>query len=129
MAAAIELRKRGVQVDLVEIDGAWRRSYGAGISLSGATLRAENAGILDEFLKSGYGSDGQLIRLQVRSWRNYLPCTSPVPTAALLVQLSCYGGAGDGSATLRAGVDVQLGCSIHRDSSGVAEGVEVEFTV
>eukprot|EP01034_Spumella_vulgaris_P041191 gene41191-50988_t len=39
MAAAIELRKQGAQVDLVEIDPGWR-SYGAGISLGGATLRA-----------------------------------------------------------------------------------------
>jgi hypothetical protein len=51
MAAAIELRKRGVQVDLVEIIGTWRRSYGAGISLSGATLRAENAGITRRILE------------------------------------------------------------------------------
>ena len=39
MSAAIQLRKQGVEVDLVEIDPGWR-SYGAGISLGGATLRA-----------------------------------------------------------------------------------------
>ena len=35
MAAAIELRKQGAQVDLVEIDPGWR-NYGAGISLGDA---------------------------------------------------------------------------------------------
>ena len=39
MCAAIELRKRGTQVDLVELDPHWR-VYGAGITLSGPTLRA-----------------------------------------------------------------------------------------
>ncbi len=31
MCAAIELRKRGIDVDLIEIDGGWR-AYGAGIT-------------------------------------------------------------------------------------------------
>ena len=45
-------------VDLVEIDPGWR-SYGAGISLGSPTLRAfERLGILDEFLRRGYGADG-----------------------------------------------------------------------
>ena len=58
MAAAIELRKRGIEVDLVEIDKGWR-SYGAGISLGGATLRAfRTLGIIDEFMKRGSGTDG-----------------------------------------------------------------------
>ncbi len=58
MAAAIELRKQGVQVDLIEIDAGWR-SYGAGISLGGATLRAfRQLGILDAFLREGNGADG-----------------------------------------------------------------------
>ena len=57
MAAAIELRKRGMAVDLVEIDPGWR-SYGAGISLGGATLRAFGTlGIFEEFLKQGSGTD------------------------------------------------------------------------
>ena len=58
MAAAIQLRKQGHQVDLVEIDPGWR-SYGAGISLGGATLRAfRTLGILDAFLAQGNAADG-----------------------------------------------------------------------
>ena len=58
MSAAIQLRKVGASVDLVEIDPGWR-SYGAGISVLGPTLRAfRTLGILDEFLKRGAGTDG-----------------------------------------------------------------------
>lgn len=58
MAAAMQLRKAGAAVDLVEIDPGWR-SYGAGISLGGATLRAFGAlGVLDAFLERGAASDG-----------------------------------------------------------------------
>lgn len=58
MAAAIELRKLGRDVDLVEVDPGWR-SYGAGISLGGATFRAfRQLGVLDEFLKHGAAADG-----------------------------------------------------------------------
>jgi 2-polyprenyl-6-methoxyphenol hydroxylase-like FAD-dependent oxidoreductase len=58
MAAAIELRRHGREVDLVEIDPGWR-SYGAGISLGGATLRAfRRLGILDAFMAQGAASDG-----------------------------------------------------------------------
>jgi 2-polyprenyl-6-methoxyphenol hydroxylase-like FAD-dependent oxidoreductase len=58
MAAAIELRKTGTPVDLVEIDPGWR-SYGAGITLGAATLRSfVQLGILDEFLKRGNVAEG-----------------------------------------------------------------------
>ncbi len=58
MCAAIELRKRGVQVDLVELDPRWR-VYGAGITLSGATLRAfTEVGLIDDIMKEGWCADG-----------------------------------------------------------------------
>jgi 2-polyprenyl-6-methoxyphenol hydroxylase-like FAD-dependent oxidoreductase len=58
MAAAIEMRKRGLEVDLVEIDGSWR-SYDAGISLGPPTLRAfRTLGILDALLERGAATDG-----------------------------------------------------------------------
>jgi len=63
MSAAIELRKRGLSVDLVEIDAGWR-SYGAGISLGGATLRAfRTLGIPDAFLEQGAATDGVDVHL------------------------------------------------------------------
>jgi 2-polyprenyl-6-methoxyphenol hydroxylase-like FAD-dependent oxidoreductase len=58
MSAAIQLRKAGAIVDLVEIDPGWR-SYGAGITLGAATLRTfVELGILDEFLKHGSAVEG-----------------------------------------------------------------------
>jgi 2-polyprenyl-6-methoxyphenol hydroxylase-like FAD-dependent oxidoreductase len=58
MAAAIECAKRGLEVDLVEIDAGWR-SYGAGISIGGPTLRAlRTIGVLDAFLAHGHAGDG-----------------------------------------------------------------------
>ena len=58
MAAAIELSKAGIETTLVEIDPEWR-SYGAGISVGGPTLRVmRTLGILQDFLAQGSGSDG-----------------------------------------------------------------------
>jgi 2-polyprenyl-6-methoxyphenol hydroxylase-like FAD-dependent oxidoreductase len=58
MSAAIQLRKAGANVDLVEIDPGWR-SYGAGITLGAATLRAfVELGILDEFVEQGFAAEG-----------------------------------------------------------------------
>lgn len=58
MSAAIQLRKRGIQVDLVELDPDWR-VYGAGITLSGPTLRAlTEIGVIDAILSTGWCADG-----------------------------------------------------------------------
>ena len=58
MSVAIQLRKLGSQVDLVEIDKDWR-VYGAGITLSGPTLRAfKEIGIIDALNKQGSLTDG-----------------------------------------------------------------------
>jgi 2-polyprenyl-6-methoxyphenol hydroxylase-like FAD-dependent oxidoreductase len=58
MCAAIELRKRGAHVDLVELDPHWR-VYGAGITLSGPTLRAlTEVGVIDDIMERGWCADG-----------------------------------------------------------------------
>lgn len=58
MATAIQCAKLGFTVDLVEIDQGWR-SYGAGISIGGPTLRAlRTIGVLDAFFERGHGGDG-----------------------------------------------------------------------
>lgn len=58
MCAAIEFRKRGAQVDLVELDPHWR-VYGAGITLSGPTLRAfTEIGVIDAIMERGWCADG-----------------------------------------------------------------------
>lgn len=58
MSTAIQLRKLGAQVDLVELDPHWR-VYGAGITLSGPTLRAfTEIGVIDAIMERGWCADG-----------------------------------------------------------------------
>lgn len=76
--AAIQLRKIGIAVDLVERNPAWG-SYGAGISISGPSLRAlETVGVLDQVLARGRGSDG----LDVFSADGRLLASLPTPRIA-----------------------------------------------
>ncbi len=129
MAAAIELRKRGAEVDLVEIDPGWR-NYGAGISLGGATLRAfRTLGILDAFLREGNASDGVKICLP------HGPQVAELPTPRLAGPEVPGGGAIMrpvlarilADATRASGTNVMLGTtftSIVQD----AEGVDVGFS-
>jgi 2-polyprenyl-6-methoxyphenol hydroxylase-like FAD-dependent oxidoreductase len=129
MAAAIELRKHGADVELVEIDPGWR-NYGAGISLGGATLRAfRQLGILDAFLREGNAADGL---------EAYLPDGAPLatlPTPRIAGPDVPGGGAIMrpvlarilADATRASGTTIRLGCtftSINQD----AEGVDVGFT-
>jgi len=129
MSAAIELRKSGISVDLVELEPDWA-SYGAGISTGGATLRAfRRLGILERFLAEGYASDGTDIM---------------TPDGRLLAQLPTPRIAGDdvpgngavmrpvlarilADATRAGGADIRLGCTVTSVQQDAA-GVDVEFT-
>ncbi|WP_064694960.1 FAD-dependent monooxygenase [Rhizobium aegyptiacum] len=58
MSAGIALREAGLAVDLCDQDPHWR-VYGAGITITGPTLRAMGRlGILDAVLEHGYTADG-----------------------------------------------------------------------
>ena len=58
MSAGIALARRGVDVELVDIDPDWR-VYGAGITIAGATLRAfDQLGIYEEVRQRGYVGQG-----------------------------------------------------------------------
>jgi 2-polyprenyl-6-methoxyphenol hydroxylase-like FAD-dependent oxidoreductase len=127
MAAAIQLRKQGAAVDLIEMDAGWR-SYGAGISLGGATIRAfKTLGIAEEFVKHGSGTDGVSL------------CAPPGMQVALLPTPRLAGpdlpGGGAimrpvlasimANATRASGTQVRLGCtatSITQDGNGVDVG-------
>lgn len=129
MAAAIELRKAGHAVDLVEIDADWR-SYGAGISLGGATMRAfRQLGVLDAFLQQGAASDGVQL---------FLPDGTPIgvlPTPRLAGP-DVPGNGGIlrpvlarilADATRASGANVRLGCTFNELIEHPNE-VEVGFT-
>ena len=129
MAAAIQLRKQGADVDLVEIDPGWR-SYGAGISLGGATLRAfRELGILDTFLSEGYAADGVNLCLP------HGPQVATVPTPRMAGEGVPGGGAIMrpvlarimADATRASGTQVHLGCTFTQIEQD-AEGVDVSFT-
>lgn len=129
MSAAIELRKQGADVDLIEIDPGWR-SYGAGISLGGATLRAfARLGILDAFLDQGNAADGVDVCLP------HGPKVSSLPTPRLAGPDVPGGGAIMrpvlakilADATRAAGANVRLGCTFTAIEQDAA-GVEVSFT-
>lgn len=128
MAAAIQFRKAGIAVDLVEIDPSWR-PLGAGITISGATLRAlDTIGIYQDVVAQGWVADGVDLHTCEGTRLAELPTPRPVGSnvagggimrpvlAALLAR-----------ATRAAGVDVRLGCTytgLQQDASGVG----VEFT-
>jgi 2-polyprenyl-6-methoxyphenol hydroxylase-like FAD-dependent oxidoreductase len=129
MAAAIVLARRGLAVDLVEIDAGWR-SYGAGISLGGATLRAfRQLGILDAFMTHGAAGDG------VRICAPHGPQITELPTP----HLAGPDVPGSGAimrpalarilaeATRAAGVRVHLGQTFDSIAPD-AEGVDVVLT-
>jgi len=58
MTAAIALRRVGVQVELIDADPEWR-VYGAGISVTGISLRAfDDLGVLDQIRARGHVGAG-----------------------------------------------------------------------
>lgn len=112
MSAAIECAKQGMHVELIEIDPQWRAD-GAGISISGATLRAlQQVGVLEAVTQQGYCGDGVKIFTA-----NHIPLgIIPTPRIAgpdvpggaaimrpVLAQILAQ-------ATRDAGVHVRLGC-------------------
>jgi 2-polyprenyl-6-methoxyphenol hydroxylase-like FAD-dependent oxidoreductase len=129
MATAIQCAKLGLTVEIVEIDPGWR-SYGAGISIGGPTLRAlRTLGVLDAFLQRGYGGDG----VNLFSASGHPVGTLPTPRVAgedvpgggaimrpVLADILA-------KATRAAGVRVRLGCTFSRIEQR-EDRVQVSFT-
>ena len=130
MCAAIQLRKQGVEVELVELSPGWT-VYGAGITISGPTLRAlRTVGVADEVLARGgnwsfidiCGGDGNVLN------------TVPVAHADGAEDLPPAGGImrpvlADilAKATRAAGVHVRLGLTFEAMTQDDG-GVDVLFT-
>lgn len=116
MSAAIQLAKSNHRIDLVEIDAGWR-SYGAGISISGPSLRAMGTlGILNEFQQQGWCADG----CDMLTASGHLMLTIPTPRVA---GDDVPGGAGImrpvlakilADKTRAMGVNVRLGCTFSK---------------
>jgi 2-polyprenyl-6-methoxyphenol hydroxylase-like FAD-dependent oxidoreductase len=129
MAAAIHCARHGMEVDLVEIDSGWR-SYGAGISIGGATLRAlDTLGVLPRFLEEGSGHDGASVFNPEGQLLAQLPTprlAGPhVPGGGAIMRPVLAAMLAD--ATRASGTRVRLGCSFTTIEPD-ADGVDVSFT-
>jgi len=124
MCAAIQLRKIGVAVDLIEVDKDWR-VYGAGITLSGPTLRGfAEVGIIESIRRLGALTDN--LEIYTSDGRKVAELPTPrvagpdVPGAGGILRPVLAGILRD--ATLASGTAVRCGVtfkSIRQTTSGV----------
>ncbi|WP_431286456.1 FAD-dependent oxidoreductase [Roseateles chitinivorans] len=129
MSAAIALAESGVDIELIDLDPQWR-VYGAGITITGPTLRAFKAlGVLEDIMAKAYtghgiqvcGVDGAPLRVLPTPVREQdgIPGCGGILRPLLHTILS--------TRVRAAGVQVRLGLSVARcDDDG--DGVSVTFT-
>lgn len=125
LSAGIALARDGHAVELVEVLPEWT-TYGAGISIGGATLRAlRQLGVLEWFLVEGYAGDGTEIRTPAGQTVAMLPTPRmagpDVPGNAAVMRPVLARLLTD--AALAAGISARLGTTfttIHPDAEGVA---------
>jgi len=128
MTAAISLRRIGVEVDLIDADPEWR-VYGAGISVTGISLRAfADLGVLDQIRARGFVGAG----MRARTVSGQMLFEAPLPVDPSPIEQ------GGGimrpvlhdilSSTVRAeGVDVRLGVKVEALAQD-DDGVDITFT-
>lgn len=86
MSCAIQMRKAGIAVDLIDIDPNWR-VYGAGITITGPTLRAlQTIGVLNEVIATGATWNGAKVHDKAGT------LLDEVATAPLSADLPATGG-------------------------------------
>ncbi len=115
MSLAIALKRHGIASTIVELDPDWR-VYGAGITITGPSLRAfDGLGLLDRIVAEGYcynatrirGADGHVIvpsRVSGRPLGERIPNSGGILRPVLHRILS--------EATRACGADVRLGVSV-----------------
>jgi 2-polyprenyl-6-methoxyphenol hydroxylase-like FAD-dependent oxidoreductase len=128
MSATLVLSRLGIAVDVIDQDPAWR-VYGAGISITGPTLRAfQHLGILDDFRQHGYcASDTRL----------FTPHGHPIgeiATPSLAADLPAGGGIMRpilhemlASRTRAAASDIRLGVTVDSLAED-DDGTDVQFS-
>jgi 2-polyprenyl-6-methoxyphenol hydroxylase-like FAD-dependent oxidoreductase len=128
MSCAISMRQAGMHVDLAEIDPHWK-IYGAGITITGPTLRAlKTLGVLDEVKAQGatwngaylFTRSGQRIQeLDIPPISDDLPATGGIMRPVLHKILS--------DRTLALGANVRLGTTV-QSVSQLPDGVDVTLS-
>ncbi len=129
MSAAITLRGIGLEVDLIDLDPEWR-VYGAGISITGPTLRAfKSLGILDQVRAQAFTGDGiQVCDAQGRPLHivpTPLVAEENIPGSGGIMRPLLHRILAD--KTLAAGTRVSLGLTVDRLDSD-AQGVTATFS-
>lgn len=128
MSAAIELRKRGIEVDIVELDPDWA-PLGAGITMAPPTMRAlETIGVADEVAKYGYCAPDLDFRTHEGHPIAMIPTPAPVNSSQTgagilrpdLAQILA-------KATTKSGAKVRLGVT-YEEIRYDEHGAEVTFT-
>jgi len=130
MCTAIQLRKQGIAVDLVEQSADWAPD-GAGITISGPSLRAlRTVGVVDEVLARG----GHWTHIDICAADGSVINTVPVNHAIGAEDLPPAGGIMRpvlaeilGRATREAGTQVRLGLTFSAITQD-DEGVDVSFS-
>ena len=129
MSAAIKLRAIGVEVDLIDLDPHWR-VYGAGISITGPTLRAfKSLGILEQVKAQAFTGDGiQVCDAQGRPLHivpTPIVADEDIPGSGGIMRPLLHRILAD--RTLSAGTRVSLGLTVDQLDSD-AGGVSVVFS-
>ena len=128
MSCAISLRQAGIPVDLVEIDPTWK-IYGAGITITGPTLRAlRTLGVLDEMKQCGATWQGAFVYTQSGQFTEELnfPSIEPdLPGSGGIMRPELHRILS--TKTLASGVHVRLATTVETLSQ-VPGGVEVKLT-
>lgn len=129
MASALTLRRIGWDVDLIDLDPGWR-VYGAGITITGPTLRAmKRLGIYDEVAAQAYVGHG----IQVCDMQGHPIETVETPIAPEAGVAGCGGIMRPllhrvlSERVLRSGTKVRLGLTVGSLNAS-AEGARVEFS-
>lgn len=114
MTAAISLKRIGVEVDLIDADPQWR-VYGAGISVTGISLRAfDHLGILDQVRARGHVGAG----MRGRTVAGQIVMEPPVPENPEPVQ--------QGGGIMRPVLHEILSSTVRGEGISVRLGLKVE---
>lgn len=129
MCCALRLRAIGFEADLIDKDPSWR-VYGAGITITGPTLRAfKQLGVLEDVKATGFCSgDAKVFTpaaepvgvVHIPQLAPDIPATGGIMRPALHHLLS--------TRTRAAGVDVRLGLTVHRLEDEPNRPVQVRFS-
>jgi len=123
MTAAIALKRAGVDVELIDIDPEWR-VYGAGISVTGISMRAfDDLGVLEEVKRRGYvgsGMRGRTVTGQILFDAPAVENPTPIQSSGGILRPVLHDIFS--STVRREGVAVRLGVTVAnllQDESGV----------